>query len=172
MPISFACVLPSSPFQIPKRQCFGVKLCKWRIFFFHSISPCNSMIEVGLSPETNYRSMHAPRQAFRSPTSSMNVEDTLSRGEANSSVLNKSNNKSQTKMARLKNGIAKTFRCKAKTAFIWQGAFDRHFTLISIERMIALCLRYLWVYSIIYWKWLLISNIICFDKFIDNYFAT
>ena len=76
------------------------------------------MIEVGLSPETNYRSMNAPHQAFRSPTSSMNVEDILSRGEANSSILNKSNNKSQTKMARLKNGIAKTFRCKAKTDFI------------------------------------------------------
>jgi len=87
-------------------------------FFFHSISPCNSMIEVGLSPETNYRSINAPHQAFRSPTSSMNVEDILSHGEANSSILTKSNNKSQTKMSRLKNGIVKKFRCKAKTAFI------------------------------------------------------
>ena len=76
------------------------------------------MIEVGLTPETDYRSINSPPQAFRSPTSSMNVEDILSRGEANSGILNRSSVKSQTKMSKLKNGFVRTFGRKTKMAFI------------------------------------------------------
>jgi len=70
---------------------------------FHSIPPCPS-IEVHLP----YRSPHSTPQAF-SP-SSMNVEDMLSHGESPTTIVKKS----PTKMAKLVNGLSKTFKRRPK----------------------------------------------------------